>query len=157
MSSVWDKYFLDMAVFVAQKSKDISTKVGCVIVGPDKEVRSTGFNGFPRRVNDERKERLERPLKYLWTEHSERNAIYSAAKIGIPLDGCNIYVDFYPCADCARAIIQAGIKEVIVDGRNYQQKYDLSLRWKESLDVAKEMLIEAEVKIRLYLEEQKNG
>lgn len=157
MSNSWDKYFLDMAIFVAQKSKDLSTKVGCVITGPEKEVRSTGFNGLPRKVSDEKQERLERPAKYLWTEHSERNAIYAAAKIGIPLEGCSIYVDFYPCADCARAIIQAGIKEVIIDGRNYQQKYDLSLRWKESLDVAREMLSEAGVKIRLYLEEQKNG
>jgi dCMP deaminase len=157
MSLNWDKYFLDMAVFVAQKSKDISTKVGSVIVGPDKEVRSTGFNGFPRRVNDEKPERLERPLKYLWTEHSERNAIFAAAKIGIPLDNCSIYVDFYPCADCARAIIQAGIREVIVDGRDYQNKFNLASRWKESLEIAKTMLSEAGVKIRLYLEEKNNG
>lgn len=150
----WDKYFLDMATFVAQKSKDLSTKVGCVIVGEENEVRGTGFNGFPRGVNDEKIERHERPLKYSWTEHSERNAIYSAAKIGVPLNGCKIYVDFYPCCDCARAIIQAGIKEVIIDGRNYQEKYNASIRWKDSLDIAKEMLSEAGVKVRLYLEEK---
>lgn len=154
MSLDWDKYFLDMAIFVAQKSKDKSTKVGAVIVGPEKEVRSTGFNGFARKVNDEKLVRHERPLKYFWTEHAERNAIYSAAKVGIPLEGCSIYIDFYPCSDCARAIIQSGIKEVIVDGRNYQEKFELSLRWKESLDAAKEMLNEAGIKIRLYLEEK---
>jgi dCMP deaminase len=109
----WDDYFLRMAGLVAEKSKDRSTKVGCVLVGPNNEVRSTGFNGFPRGVNDDVDARHERPAKYAWTEHAERNAIYNAARHGTPLDGCKAYVQLFPCIDCARALVQAGISEVI--------------------------------------------
>ncbi len=109
----WDSYFMDMAALVASRSKDRSTKVGCVIVGPDNEIRSTGYNGFPRYVNDDVDERHERPAKYLWTEHAERNAIYNAARMGTPLKGCKIYLSWFPCMDCARAIVQSGISEVL--------------------------------------------
>ena len=74
----WDQYFFDIVNVVKEKSKDRSTKVGAIIVGPDQGVRSTGFNGFPRGVNDNVDARHERPAKYLYTEHAERNAIYNA-------------------------------------------------------------------------------
>lgn len=108
-----DRYFMALAVAAGAASKDQSRKVGCVIVGPDNDVRATGFNGFPRRVDDDVPERNARTNKYLWTEHAERNAIYNAARIGVPLAGCRIYIPWYPCMDCARAIIQVGIVEMI--------------------------------------------
>ena len=79
----WDEYFLTLCDAVALKSKDRSTKLGCVIVGVGHEVRSTGYNGFPRGVNDNVDARHQRPEKYKWTEHAERNAIYNAARCGV--------------------------------------------------------------------------
>ena len=105
--SSWDNYFFELLEVVRNKSKDRSTKVGAIIVGPDNEIRSTGFNGFPRKINDDIDERHERPDKYLWTEHAERNAIYNAVRMGVPLKGCTLYVYGFPCSDCARVIIQA--------------------------------------------------
>ena len=103
----WDEFFFDMIDIIKTKSKDRATKVGTVIVSSDNAVLSIGFNGFPRGVNDDIDERHERTPKgkYLWTEHAERNAIYNAARHGIILEGSRIYLDFYPCARCARAII----------------------------------------------------
>lgn len=113
MSSLkWNEYHFNLSKVVATKSKDRSTQVGCVIVGKDQEIRTTGFNGFPRGFNDDVDTRHDRPEKYIWTEHAERNAIYNAAKVGVPLHGCTAYVTMFPCPDCARALIQAGIKEL---------------------------------------------
>ncbi len=144
----WDQYFIKMAQLVSSKSKDRSTQVGCVIVGPQNEVRSTGFNGFPRGIDDTVADRHERPAKYKWTEHAERNAIYNAARAGTSTDRCRIYVPWLPCTDCARAIIQAGITEVIgVDA-------DLdNPRWAEDFALAKSMMEEAGVTVRFVAEE----
>lgn len=108
----WHARFLALAEHIAGWSKDPSTKVGCVIVGPDKEVRAQGYNGFPRGVY-ETPERLVRPTKYLFTEHAERNAIYNAARVGTTTAGCTAYSTLCPCMDCARAIIQSGITTVV--------------------------------------------
>lgn len=114
------KKFMDIARAVSALSKDRSRKVGVVILGPDNEIRSTGCNGFPRGIDDDLEERHERPEKYFWAEHGERNAIYNAARVGIPLQYCTILVaaDICLCMDCARAIVQSGIKEVVVE-KNY--------------------------------------
>jgi len=109
----WDEYFMDMARHVATRSKDRSRQVGCVIVDTDRVVRATGYNGFPRGVDDNVEERHQRPAKYRWTEHAERNAIYNAARSGVSTYGCVAYLPWYPCMDCARALVQAGIAEVI--------------------------------------------
>lgn len=118
----WTRYFIDLTLQVATKSKDPSRQVGCIIVGPDKEIRSTGFNGFPRGVRETQglagvasmvlSDRWDRPQKYLYVEHSERNAIYNAARVGIPTLGCSAFVSLAPCVDCARALVQSGITEV---------------------------------------------
>lgn len=100
---------------IASRSKDPNTHVGCVIVGPDNNIRSTGYNSFPRGIDDTIPERLERPEKYMWIEHGDRNAIYAAARVGTPLDGCKMYLPGLPCMDCGRAIIQVGIVEVVYD------------------------------------------
>ena len=108
----WNYRFMEIALHISTWSKDPNTKVGCVVVGPNKEIRSEGYNGFPRGVNDDIPERNIRPEKYSFYEHSERNAIYAAGRFGASLDGCTLYVTMPPCADCARGIIQSGIKHV---------------------------------------------
>lgn len=113
-SANWDRRFIELAAHVATWSKDRSRKIGCVLVGPHRDVRAIGYNGFPRGVDDEIEARHERPAKYLWTEHAERNAIYNAARVGVPLAGCTAYMPWYPCMDCARAIVQCGIATVVV-------------------------------------------
>jgi dCMP deaminase len=161
----WNQYFFDMIEVVRSKSKDKSTKVGAIIVSPDNSIVSTGFNGFPRGVIDDEskaipygrphhyktvdvEKRYERPDKYLWTEHAERNAIYAAAKRGVSLDGCKIYVDWYPCSDCCRGIIQVGIKQIIIDARNYEEKEKYwNERWKDQMEVTKRMCYESRVEI----------
>jgi dCMP deaminase len=139
----WDARFLELTLTIAGWSKDRSRKVGCVIVGPNNEIRATGYNGFPRRVDDRPAERHERPLKYLWTEHAERNAIYNAAYTGISLAGCRIYVPWYPCIDCARAIVQAGIVELIGVEPDWQDD-----QWGEGFHVARQMFEEAGIAVR---------
>ena len=111
----WDELFIKQANLIAQKSKDKSTKVGCVIVGQDNAVLSMGFNGFPRGVEESSAERWERPEKYEWVEHAERNAIFNAARHGIKLAGARAYLNWggVPCSECTRALIQAGITEII--------------------------------------------
>lgn len=141
--SNWDSYFIELAKHAATRSKDRSTKVGCVIVGPDNEIRSTGYNGFPRGINDEAPERHERPAKYLWTEHAERNAIYNAARCGVSLKGCRAYLPWFPCMDCARAIVQSGIVELIA------QQPDLDdAKWGKEFAAALQMFSEAGVAVR---------
>ena len=112
MSASWDRHFLEDAVWASRKSKDRSVKVGCVIVNDRQVDLVRGWNGFPRGVDDDVEERHQRPAKYDWTEHAERNAIYNAASEGVALRGATIYITHTPCADCARAIIQSGIKRV---------------------------------------------
>lgn len=109
----WHKYFMSMAYLVAMKSKDPSSKVGTVIVGPNYEVRATGYNGLPRGAKDV-DSRNVRPDKYLYYVHSEQNSLLQAARAGVSVDGCHLYTLGTPCMDCAKAIIQAGIKEVFV-------------------------------------------
>lgn len=113
MFTKWDERFLAVAALVASWSKDRSTKVGAVIVGPYNDIRSVGYNGFPRGIDDDVEERHGRPQKYKWTEHAERNALYNALLNHTPVAGCTMYLTWYPCADCARAIIQSGIFMVV--------------------------------------------
>ena len=143
----WDRYFITMANLSAMRSKDQSTHCGSVIVDDKNHVVSTGYNSFVRGINDDVPERQERPLKYMWFEHGERNAIYSAAFRGISTRGCRIYVTGIPCADCCRAIIQAGIIEVIV-----QERKEFGCEWADSVKVTIEMLEEAGVKLRIMQE-----
>jgi len=138
----WNKYFLTMAYLAAMKSKDQSTHCGAVIVDDNNHVVSTGYNSFVRGIDDDVPQRQERPEKYMWFEHGERNAIYSAAFRGISTKGCRMYVTGIPCADCGRAIVQAGIKEVIVDARE-----EFGEEWNDSIRVTETMFVEAGVKL----------
>ncbi|MEX2300551.1 MAG: dCMP deaminase family protein [Bryobacterales bacterium] len=141
--SSWDRRFMDLAVHIGTWSKDRSRKVGCVIVGPGNEIRSTGYNGFARGVRDDIEERHNRPDKYLWTEHAERNAIYNAARLGVSLDGCRMYLPWFPCVDCARAIVQCGIAQLCAIEPDLQDE-----RWGDHFRVALEMLSEAGISVR---------
>lgn len=107
----WADYYMGFARHAATKSKD-STKVGAVLVGPDGEVRLTGYNGPPRGVRDI-PQRFERPAKYLYASHAEANLIAFAAREGIRVVGCAVYVTHMPCASCARSLIQAGVSTVV--------------------------------------------
>jgi len=144
----WDEYFIERARSAAKRSKDPSTKIGGIIVGPNNEIISTGYNSFVRGINDDVPERFERPEKYKWFEHAERNAIYCAARRGAPLDGCRIFLSCWtPCTDCMRAIIQVGITEVILgtkDGVSGQAK------WIGEAERSAQMAAEAGVSIRYY-------
>ena len=146
--SKWTAYFMNMAELAAGMSKD-TTKVGAVIVGSKKEVRSTGYNGIPRGVRD-LKERMVRPQKYLWTEHAERNAIYNATLHGTSLEGTTLYLwgANHPCPDCARAIVQSGIKKIVMQKHNKENiDKNSSLHKEELYAVSIEMLGEAGVEI----------
>lgn len=144
----WDEKFMTMAYLAAMKSKDESTHVGAVIVGPSNEIRTTGFNSFPRGLNDDIPERQRRPDKNFWIEHAERNAIYNCARMGLSTDGCSIYIAMFPCAACARAIIQAGIVEVIVH-QSLDKSADMS-HWDEDFIHSETMMKEVGIKIRWY-------
>ena len=109
----WSTYLMGFANHAAQKSKD-STKVGAVLVGPNNEVLLTGFNGLPIGVLDLPERREKRPEKYLWVSHAESNLVAFAARRGIRTEGCTVYVTHMCCAGCAKALIQAGIKKVVV-------------------------------------------
>jgi len=119
------KKFLPIVHAVASLSKDRSTKVGAIALGPNFEIRATGYNGMPRGCDDNIEIRHQKPEKYFWFEHAERNLIYNAARVGTPLEGCTLIVSpLFPCMDCARAIVQAGFIRVIAQA-------DDNPRWAE--------------------------
>ncbi len=106
----WHKRFLDLCEHVATWSKDPSTKLGSVIVDDKKRVVSIGYNGFPRGVFDYEERYKDRPTKYLFVAHAERNALDNAPMM---VDNCTMYVTLLPCNECAKSIIQKGITTVV--------------------------------------------
>ncbi len=142
----WDEYYMQICRMVSARSKDPNTQIGCVIVGPAHEIRSTGYNSLPRGIRDDVIERFERPAKYLWMEHAERNAICNAARAGTATEGCTIYVEIMPCMDCARAIVQAGIVEVVVSAArmaDYSSEY-----YDQHFGIVEVLFREANVRVR---------
>ena len=140
----WDKKFIKLCMFISEWSKDKNKKVGAVIVDDDNVVLSMGYNGIPKGCDDNIECRYEKPIKYLFTEHAERNAIYHAARHGISLKGCRIYVTLFPCADCARAIIQSGIKKIIAPEPNINHEV-----WGDHFKASIQMMEEANIEIKL--------
>lgn len=110
----WDEYFMGLALLSAQRSKDPSTQVGAVIVNDDKKIISIGYNGAPRKLNDKKmpwkREGNFIDTKYAYVCHSELNAILNTST---SVQNCTIYVTLFPCNECAKAIVQSGIKEII--------------------------------------------
>ncbi|MCH2185087.1 dCMP deaminase family protein [Myxococcota bacterium] len=143
MSEKWDRRFLELASHISTWSKDPSTKVGCVVVGEDREIRSTGFNGFPRGIEDDEERLGDRSLKYPLICHAEENAIMHAARIGVSLKGSTAYVTWPPCSRCARSLIQAGVSEIV-----YPAGIEIPERWQEDFAIALGMMGEAGVKAR---------
>jgi len=121
MSKKKDLLWIDLAQRISLESKDRSTKVGCVLVSEDNTVLSTGWNGFPRGVKDDIDDRHDRPAKYEWTEHAERNAVFNAARYGIKIKGATAYLNWepYPCTECMRALAQSGIVRIVGPNRPF--------------------------------------
>lgn len=140
--SKWDQRFLALCDHLSEWTEDRDFKVGAVIVGSDLEIRSTGFNGLPRGIKADDDSRFDRASgeKFFWFEHAERNAIYNAARMGTAVGQCSIYVNRFPCADCARAIIQSGITCVICPEK---PAHDGALD--HSFDVSEVLLREADI------------
>lgn len=136
----WDEYFMGVALLAAERSKDPNTQVGACIV-KDNIILSTGYNGFPRGCSDDAFpwEREGERNKYTYVVHAELNAILNS---NVPLNGATLYVSLFPCNECAKAIIQSGIKKVVYISDKYK---DLP-----STKASKEMLKAAGVKIQLY-------
>lgn len=109
----WDEYFMGVAIMAAQRSKDPNTQVGSCIVGENHKILSIGYNGMPMGCHDDEFSwsRTGDDTKYYYIVHSELNAILNYR--GGSLEGSKIYVTLFPCNDCAKAIVQSGIKEVV--------------------------------------------
>ena len=119
----WDEYFMGVAKLSASRSKDPNTQVGCCIVSQDNKILSMGYNGFPIGCSDDmfpwvREGEDDLKTKYFYTVHSELNAILNYR--GGSLEGSKLYVSLFPCNECAKAIIQAGIKTVVYDCDKYE-------------------------------------
>lgn len=147
----WDEMYMNMCYEVASRSPDESTHSGCYIATQDNTPVSFGYNGFPRGIANT-PERQQRPLKYQYFEHCERNAFYNAGREGKSCLGAKIYMIWLPCSDCARAIIQEGISEAIVHQQG-QLAFKMSRSesvWDADHDEVLGMLAEAGVKFRWY-------
>ena len=115
----WDEYFMGVAALSAMRSKDPNTQVGACIVSPEHKILSMGYNGFPLGCSDDEFtwEREGEDNKYFYSTHSELNAILNYR--GGSLEGASIYVTLFPCNECAKAIIQSGIRTLVYDSDKY--------------------------------------
>lgn len=145
----WDNHFLQMALLNAKLSKDPSTKVGAIIIGEEKELISAGFNGFPRGVEDTVERLNDRETKLSIMVHAEMNAILAAAKLGIKIKKCTMYIgaissngDIWGglCSNCAKHIIQTGISKIVT--YNFSSVPE---RWLKDLNYSKEILKESNI------------
>jgi|TARA_R110002167_G_C12694674_1_gene652774 dCMP deaminase len=141
MTNKWNKRYLDLARNIAQWSKDPSTQCGAVVIGQSGQVLSQGYNGFPRGMDDDEELYNDRNSKYDRIVHAEMNAIYNCAHSGVSLNGATLYVHGLPCChECSKAIIQVGIKEVVMSESN-------NIRWNDSCSKGMDFLEEAGIKI----------
>jgi dCMP deaminase len=149
----WDRHFITLALENARMSKDPATQAGAVIVGPDREVRSMGYNGLPRGIADTSERLQNKDLKRSLIVHAEMNAILNAARIGVSTRGCTLYLALTdesgqvwggaPCTRCTVEIIQAGITEVVAKPFKNQASY-----WTDSVEQARALLQEAQIQYR---------
>ena len=134
----WDEYFMGVAQLAGLRSKDPNTQVGACIVSPDNKILSIGYNGFPRGCSDEefpwdRDDDDPLKTKYIYVVHSELNAILNYR--GGSLEGATLYVTLFPCNECAKAIIQSGIRNVVYDSDKYAEA-DSTIASKRMFDAA---------------------
>lgn len=153
MTDRWDQHFLRLTLEHARMSKDPSTRVGAVIVGPDREIRASGFNGFPRGIADTMERLTNREVKLSLVVHAEMNAVLNAVRAGVSVKGCTLYLSATddsgavwggpPCTRCTVELIQAGIAHVV----SLPFK-DVPSRWKDSIEAARALLSESGVSYR---------
>lgn len=140
----WDEYFMGIAMLSAMRSKDPSTQVGACIVNDDKRIMSMGYNGMPRCCSDDEypwdRDGEGLDSKYLYVCHAEFNAILNCER---NVRDCTVYVTLFPCNECAKAIVQSGIKEIVY----MEDKYADS----DSVKASKRMFDTAGVKYRQYV------
>lgn len=138
----WDEYFMGISLLAAKRSKDPSTQVGACIVDADNVILATGYNGFPKGCSDDEFpwDREGEITKYPFVVHAELNAILNAQ--GKDLRGARIYVDLFPCNECAKAIIQSGISEVVYLSDKYADT--------PAVQASKRMLTTAGVNLRRF-------
>lgn len=155
----WDEYFMGVSLLASMRSKDPNTQVGACIVGDDNKIISVGYNGFPRGCSDdvfpwERSGANMNDTKYPFVCHAELNAILNAG--GQNLAGAKIYVALFPCNECAKAIIQSGIKEVIYISDKYAET-DATKASKKMFSAAgvKQTQFESDKKIRISFDASK--
>lgn len=146
----WDEYFMGISLLSSMRSKDPSTQVGACIVNEDNRIMSVGYNGFPRGCSDdeypwERSADNANETKYPFVCHAELNAILNAG--GHNLTGSKIYVALFPCNECAKAIIQSGIKEVVYISDKYSDT--------DTTVASKRMLASAGVKLTKFVSDNK--
>ena len=141
LDTKWKKRFLKLSKEISTWSKDPSTKVGALIISEDRNIISTGYNGFPRNIEDTEERLNNRETKYKFILHAEMNCILNALYNGRSVKDCILFVHgLPPCSECTKSIIQAGIKKVITDSKATDN-------WKESLKLSLEMLKKANVEI----------
>ena len=139
-SDKWDGRFLDLATFISEWSKDPSTKVGAALVRPDRTVAAVGFNGFPRGVLDHVERYEDRSTKYEMVVHAEMNALLSSRE---SLEGYTLYVaPLPPCSQCAAAIIQRGIRRVVI-----AMPAELPAVWAQKWTISSTMFSEAGIEV----------
>ncbi len=141
----WDEYFMAIAKLAGMRSKDPNTQVGACIVSQDNKILSIGYNGFPVGCSDDDfpwERESDNPLdtKYYYVTHSELNAILNFR--GTTLEGSKLYVSLFPCNECAKAIIQSGIREIVYETDKYANTLEVM--------ASKKMLTAAGVKMRQY-------
>ena len=142
--STWDNRYLDLAETVSSWSKDPSRKIGAVAVGSKGQILSQGYNGFPRGIDDSEERYNDKETKYTYIVHAEMNVIYNATYNGVSLDGSTLYVTGLPvCSECAKGIIQTGIKRVVM------RCVDVPKRWNTSFELTIQMLEQAGIEWEL--------
>tara|TARA_Y100000389_G_scaffold204261_1_gene255942 strand:- start:5648 stop:6088 length:441 start_codon:yes stop_codon:yes gene_type:complete len=140
------KNYTSLTHAIAEFSKDPNKKVGSIFINPDTlQILSTGYNGLPRKVK-EHKKRWTKPFKYDWVVHSELNGIFNATRNGVSLENSTLFVTKFPCNDCAKGLVQAGIKTI------YTYKPDLNHKvWGEKSKISLQMFKETGIKVQ-YIE-----
>jgi dCMP deaminase len=146
LSNKWHKHFIEVAKLTSNLSKDPSTQVGAVVVDRDRRILATGYNGFPKGIADTEERLNNRIEKYKHIIHAEMNCIYNATFNGVSLNNSILYVYGLPiCSDCAKGLIQVGIKTVHICS-SYTQN-NMPDKWKEHWNISKLMFNEAGVEI----------
>jgi dCMP deaminase len=144
MLSKWDLRFLRIAEEVRTWSHDPSIKCGCVLVR-DRRILATGYNGFPAGLSDSLPLYEDREYKLAVVIHAEKNSLFNAAKNGANTQGCTAYVTFPPCSQCASALVQAGVAEVVCPDPAGSPS-----RWKENFQIGQRILQDLQISVKYY-------